>query len=329
MKYLHLEEVASPLLISSLYLHQIKSMSDHHHEHHHHHHDISGKNIGITIVLNIIITLAQIVGGVISGSMALLTDALHNFSDVVSLVLSWFTNRLAKRKSTVKQTYGYRRAEILAAFINSATLIIIAIYLIIEAIKRWMQPQEVLSDLVIWFAAGSIVINFLSVILLSKEAKGNMNMKSAYLHLLTDVMTSIAVLVGGLLMKFYEIYRIDSVLSILIAIYLIFSSYKILWASIKILMQFSPDKANLEEISSEIKQMDGIKNIHHVHIWQLNDNEFHFEAHLEFNKNISIAEFQKQLAIIENILHKYNIHHSNIQPEFGHCEHNDLIVSHQ
>jgi len=303
-----------------------KQMSEHNHGHQHHH--ISGKNIGFAIILNLLITLAQIIGGVISGSMALLTDALHNFSDVISLVLSWFTNRLAKRKSTTRQTYGYKRAEILAAFINSATLIFIAIYLIIEAVKRWMHPQEVMSDLVIWFAAGSIVINFLSVILLSKDAKGNMNMKSAYLHLLTDVMTSVAVLIGGLLMKYYEIYSIDSILSIIIAIYLVVSSYKILWSSIKILMQFTPEEANIKKISSEISQIKAVKNIHHVHIWQLNDNEYHFEAHVEFHQDISITEFQTQLAVIENTLKKFDILHSNIQPEFGLCEHDDLVVNH-
>lgn len=315
------------IVLNSLYICQKNPlMSEHHHGHHHHH--ISGKNIGITIILNVFITIAQLIGGVISGSMALLTDALHNFSDVISLVLSWFTNRLAKRKSTIRQTYGYKRAEILAAFINSATLIFIAIYLIIEAIKRWMQPQEVLSDLVIWFAAGSILINFLSVLLLSKDAKESMNMKSAYLHLLTDVMTSIAVLIGGILMKYYEIYSIDSILSIIIAIYLIFSSYKILMLSIKILMQFTPEEANLEKISAEISKIDAIKNIHHVHIWQLNDHDYHFEAHVEFSEDISITQFQKHLNLIENILRKYDIHHSNIQPEFEHCENDDLIARH-
>jgi len=301
-------------------------MSNHHHEHHHHH--ISGKNIGITIVLNILITVAQIVGGVISGSMALLTDALHNFSDVISLLLSWFTNRLAKRKSTVKQTYGYKRAEILAAFVNSATLIMIAIYLIVEAVSRFRNPEPVLSGLVIWFAAGSIAVNFLSVMLLSKDAKESMNMKSAYLHLLTDVITSVGVMIGGILMKYYEIYSIDSLLSILIAGYLIFSSYKILWSSIKILMQFTPEEANLEKISLEITDLDEIKNIHHVHIWQLNDKEFHFEAHIEFKRDIHITDFQKVLVNIRSILEKYDIHHSNIQPEYELCESNDLVVEH-
>lgn len=198
--------------------------------------------------------------------------------------------------------------------------------MIVEAIIRWSNPREVLSDLVIWFAAGSIFINFLSVLLLSKDAKENINMKSAYLHLLTDVLTSIAVMIGGILMKYYGIYSIDSILSIIIAVYLIYSSYKILWSSIKILMQFTPEEANIEKISSEIGALNDIKNIHHVHIWQLNDKEFHFEAHIELNQNISITEFQKVLSKIQSILEQYDIHHSNIQPEFELCESSDLLA---
>jgi len=298
------------------------------HQHHHDHHHISAKNIGITIVLNIGITIAQMIGGVISGSVALLSDALHNFSDVISLLLSYFTNRLAKRKSTIKQTFGYKRAEILAAFINSATLMIIAVYLIIEAVDRFYHPQPVLSDLVIWFAAGSVIVNFISVLLLSKDAKESMNMKSAYLHLLTDVMTSIAVMVGGVLMKYYEIYAIDSILSILIAIYLIYSSYKILWASIKILMQFTPEEVDVEQIGEEIRKIDSIKNVHHVHFWQLNDKQLFFEAHVDLDSDIRITEFQTILMQIEEVLKQHQITHFNIQPEYERCENDDLVVEH-
>lgn len=300
---------------------------DHKHaqKHDHSHHHISGKNIGITILLNIIITIAQMIGGAISGSVALLTDALHNFSDVIALLLSYFTNRLAKRKSTLKQTFGYKRAEILSAFINSATLIFIAIYLIIEAIDRFYNPQEVLSDLVIYFALGSIVINFVSVLLLSKDAKENMNMKSAYLHLLTDVMTSVAVMIGGILMKYFEIYWIDGVLSILIAIYLIYSSYKILWASIKILMQFTPEEVDVEKISDEIKSLDQIKNVHHVHFWQLNDKQLFFEAHIDLEQDLQITEFQEILNEVEEVLKKHRITHFNIQPEYQRCANSDLL----
>ena len=298
----------------------------HKHIHDHSHHHISGKNIGITILLNIFITIAQMIGGVLSGSVALLTDALHNFSDVISLLLSYFTNRLAKRKSTVKQTFGFKRAEILSAFINSATLIFIAIYLIIEAFDRFYHPQPVLSNLVIYFAAGSIIINFISVLLLSKDAKENMNMKSAYLHLLTDVMTSIAVMIGGIIMKYTEVYWVDSLLSILIALYLIYSSYQLLWASIKILMQFTPEDVNVEEISNKIKAINQIRNVHHVHFWQLNDKQLFFEAHIDLEKDIRITEFQEILNKIETIFKTHQITHFNIQPEYQRCANSDLVV---
>ena len=204
------------------------------HDHHHHSYQVSGKNMAVAIFLNILITVGQIIGGLISGSVALLTDALHNFSDVVSLLLSYITNRIAKRESTTKQTFGFKRAEILSAFVNAAVLIGIAVFLIVEAAQRFFQPHEIKSDLVIWFALGSIVINFISVLMLQKDAKESMNIKSAYLHLLTDVMTSVVVLVGGLLMKFYAVFWIDPLLSIGIALYLILSSYKLLAATIKI-----------------------------------------------------------------------------------------------
>ena len=298
-------------------------------EHNHNHsHNISGKNLGIAIFLNIIITIAQVIGGLLSGSMALLTDALHNFSDVISLLLSYFTNRLAKRKSTIKQTFGFKRAEILSAFVNSVTLIAIAIFIIVEAVERFLNPEPVKADLVIYFALGSIVINFISVLLLQKDAKNSINMKSAYLHLLTDVMTSIAVMIGGILMKYFDIYRIDSILSILIAFYLIFSSYKLLWASIKILMQFTPHEVNILDVSDEISKLADVKNIHHVHFWQLNDKDLFFEAHIDLEKNISIVEFQSILQKIEKLLAKNGITHSNIQPEYNRGDAKDLIIQH-
>ncbi len=300
-----------------------------HNDHHgHNHHQLSGKNIGITIFLNIFITVSQIIGGIISGSVALLSDALHNFSDVVSLLLSYFTNRLAKKKSTEKQTYGFKRAEILSAFINSATLIGIAIFLIVEAVDRFFNPQPIQSDIVIYFALGSVIINFISVLLLHKDAKESMNMKSAYLHLLTDVMTSIAVMIGGILMKYFSIYLIDSILSIGIAFYLIYSSYKLLWASIKILMQFTPQCIDIHNIRDQLICISDVKNIHHVHFWQLNDKDIFFEAHIDLEQDIKITEFQKILSEIETVLNKNNITHFNIQPEYNREDAKHLIMQH-
>jgi cobalt-zinc-cadmium efflux system protein len=300
----------------------------HSHNHSHHNHgNLQGRNLLISIFLNIVITAAQVVGGIISGSLALLSDALHNFSDVISLVVSYVANKLVKKKASIQKTFGYKRAEILAAFINASTLIIVAVLLIIEAIERFQNPQEIESGLVIWLSGIAILGNGLSVLLLKKDSEANMNLKSAYLHLLTDMMASVAVLIGGLLMKFYNVFWVDSVLTFLIAIYLIWMGYDLLKTSTKVLMLFTPEDIPIDKIVSEINSLEGIKNTHHIHVWQLNEEEVHFEAHIDFEKDIQLSEFDDILHEIEEILfHKFEINHVNIQPEFGKCDDKDVIV---
>lgn len=299
----------------------------HHHNHSHHHGDLKGRNLVISILLNIIITAAQVVGGLVSGSLSLLSDALHNFTDVLSLIVSYIANILARQEASINRTFGYKRAEILAAFINSSTLIIIAILLIIEAIKRFQNPQEIESNLVIWLSLLGIIANGISVLLLKKDADVNMNMRSAYLHLLTDMLASVAVLIGGLLMKFYEMFWVDSVLTLAIALYLIWVGYDLLKNSFKVLMLFTPEDIHVKDIVEALLQLKDIKNVHHVHIWQLNEQEIHLEAHVDFNEDISLSQFDNILHDIEELLyHKFEINHVNIQPEFGKCDSKDVIM---
>ncbi|MGI9531125.1 cation diffusion facilitator family transporter [Lutimonas sp.] len=298
------------------------------HHHSHNHGQLSGNRLLFSIILNIIITASQIVGGVISGSLALISDAVHNLSDVISLIISYAANILSnKKKQTLHQTFGYKRAEIIAAFINSSTLIVIAVFLAIEAIKRLSDPREIESNLVIWLAFIAILANGLSVLLLKKDANHNLNMKSAYLHLITDMLTSVAVLAGGLLMKYYQIFWLDAILTIIISIYLLFMSWSIFVDSLKILMLFAPKDLEIEMIQNEIISVPEIKNIHHVHIWQLNDHDIHFEAHIEFNKDIMLSEFDQICARVEQLLFdKFHINHSNLQPEFERDDHKDFII---
>jgi cobalt-zinc-cadmium efflux system protein len=277
--------------------------------------------------LNTVITVFQVIGGIISGSLSLLSDALHNFSDVLSLIVSYVATILSKRKASTNKTFGFKRAEIIAAFVNSATLIIVAILLIKEAIVRFIAPQEVVSDLVIWLSILGIVANGISVLLLKKDADTNMNMKSAYLHLLTDMMASVAVLVGGLLMKFYKFYWIDPLLTFAIALYLIYMGYDLLKQSTKVLMLFTPNTVQVDEIVTTIRKIEPIKNVHHVHIWQLNEDEMHLEAHIDFKEDIKLSEFDVILdRIEEEVYHTYGINHVNIQPEFGKCDSKQIIV---
>jgi len=300
----------------------------HSHQHHSHtHKNTKDRNLLISILLNILITTAQIIGGVISGSLALLSDALHNFSDVLSLVVSYVASKLSKQKASVHRTFGYKRAEILAAFINASTLVIVAVLLIIEAIERFEHPQKIESGLVIWLSLIAIIANGLSVLILKKDSENNINIKSAYLHLFTDMLASVAVLIGGLLMKYYQLYWVDSVLTLLIAIYLIWVGYELLKTSTKILMLFTPEHINIEDVVNLVNTLPKVNKLHHIHIWGLNDDEFHLEAHLDFSEDISLTEFDDILHEIETLLYdKFKINHVTIQPEFNKKDPKEIIV---
>lgn len=297
------------------------------HNHAHHSKDLQGQKLLISIVLNIVITVAQVIGGLVSGSLSLLSDALHNFSDVISLVVSYGASKLSKRKASISKTFGYKRAEILAAFINASTLVIIAVLLIIEAIKRFKNPQEVESTLVIWLSIVAIIGNGASVLLLKKDAKNNINMRSAYLHLLTDMLASVAVLIGGLLMKYYQVFWIDSLLTLLIALYLIWVGYDLLKTSTRMLMLFTPENVDIKAVVRVVNRLPKVSKLHHVHIWNLSDNELHLEAHLDLAEDISITAFNELLVEIEEVLHhEFHINHVTIQPEYNKEDPKEVIV---
>ena len=294
---------------------------------HIHKHEVKGKNLVYSILLNLLITIAQVVGGIVSGSLALISDALHNFSDVLSLGFSLIAHKLSRKKASLDQTFGYKRAELIAAFINATTLVIVAVLLIYSAVERFINPQPIESNLVIWLALLGIAVNGFSVLLLKKDAKHNINMKSAYLHLFTDMMASIAVFVGGLLMKFYDWFWVDSVMTILIAIYLIVVGIDLLKTSTKMLMLFTPDHIDIKEIVREIHKIKGVNKLHHIHVWHLNDEELHLEAHLDCSEDIKMSEFNDLLDKVEQVLfEKFHINHTNIQPEFKKEDPKDFIV---
>ncbi len=281
----------------------------------------------ISILLNIGITVAQVIGGLVSGSLSLLSDALHNFSDVISLIVSYIASKLSKKKASVNRTFGYKRAEILAAFINASTLIIVAIILIFEAIKRFQNPQEIESNLVIWLSIVAILGNGYSVVLIKKTAKNNINMQSAYLHLLTDMLASVAVLIGGLLMKYFQLFWVDSLLTFLIAVYLIWVGLALLKTSTKMIMLFTPDHINIKEVVFKVNKLPKVKKLHHVHIWNLSDEELHLEAHLDLEEDISTTQFNALLLEIEQLLHdQFNINHVTIQPEYNKEDPKEVIV---
>ena len=295
--------------------------------HEHDHGNLKGKKLGLSILLNIMITVAQAIGGLVSGSLSLLSDALHNFSDVIALIISYIAEKLTQKDYTPEQTFGYKRAEIIAALINAASLIVIALMLTKEAIVRFNEPVVIESFPVIVLAGLSILVNGGSVLLLKKEAEENMNMKSAYLHLFSDMISSIAVLAGGICMYYFQIFWIDSVLSIGIAVYLIYSSFGLLGQTLRVLMQFAPKNIDIEAIRKAILQYPFIENVHHIHLWQLNDKDIHFEAHLDFKEDMSLSSVSDIIGQVNTLLRKeFQIGHTLIQPEFGVQDAKHLVV---
>jgi cobalt-zinc-cadmium efflux system protein len=293
----------------------------------HHHNTTSSKKLIFSIFLNIGITVSQVIGGFLSGSLALLSDALHNFTDVISLIISYIASVFSKKTASTQKTFGYKRAEILAAFVNALSLIVISIILIKEAVERFIFPQEIESNLVIILSIVAIIGNGISVWLLKADSSRNMNMKSAYLHLFTDMLASVAVLIGGLLMKYYQVFWIDSLLTLLIALYLIIMSWDLLKKSYRVLMLFTPNDIDVKTIVEHMHNIEGVSKFHHVHVWQLNEDEVHLEAHLQFAGDISLSEFDKILVEIEQSLkEKFNINHVTIQPEFNKVDPKDIIV---
>ena len=302
-------------------------MSDNHHDHHHHHHSVSGKNLFITIVLNVVVTLAQIVGGIISGSLALLSDATHNLSDVLALVIAYFANRYAAKPHSASKTFGYKRAEILATLFNASVLFGIGVFIIIEAFHKFYHPEDVDSTWVVGLGLLGVVVNGLSVLLIKDDAHENMNIRAAYAHLLTDVMTSVAVVVGGVLMYFYQMFWIDPALSLVIAIYIIWASVGLIKESSYILMQFAPKNIDVDELVAVIAEEPKVRNAHHVHLWSLDDRRTHLEAHLDFNENVTLEESNEIIDRLEHALrHAFDIDHATFQCEYNRKDDKSIIA---
>ncbi len=292
---------------------------------HHHHKETSTLRLVITIILNFVITIAEIIGGIISGSLSLISDALHNFSDGIAVIISYIAIRYNKKPKDYQFTFGYKRAEILAAVFNSAVLIGISIYLFFEAYERFTEPQPIEGGLMIIVASIGLAANIIGALLLRSGANSNINIKSAYLHLFSDAVSSLAVITGGIFIYFYEIYWIDPILTVLISIYIIKESYLIVRDSMQVLMMAAPQNISIDKLEKEITKIEGVKNIHHVHLWSINDRDNYFEAHIEV-ENILVSETEIIIEKIENMLReKFKINHVTIQVECDRCNEKKLV----
>jgi cobalt-zinc-cadmium efflux system protein len=282
-----------------------------------HHHDHVQRNLIITVVLNVIITITQIAGGIISGSLALISDALHNLSDSLAIILAWAANIVSRRPRTTRSSFGFQRAEILAAFINGLVLVAISGYLVIEAVNRFIHMQKVDPKWMFWLGLLGMVANGVSALILHKDRKDSINLKAAYLHLLGDAFTSIAVILGAVAIYTMGWYWVDPLVTLLISSYLFVQTFSILKEAIEILMQMSPTGLDPLMVEEAIRKMEGIKGVHHIHIWKLSDKRIHFEAHIELENDLPVSSTHLLRKKIKEILKtEFNIEHTTLQFEF-------------
>jgi len=296
-----------------------------HSNNHSHSAPTSGTRLFITILLNFTITIAEIIGGIISGSLSLISDALHNFSDGIAVIISYIAIRLNRRPKDAKFTFGYKRAEIIAAVFNASVLIGISLYLFIEAYNRFANPEHVEGGLMTIVASVGLIANVIGTLLLKSGSKENMNIRAAYLHLLSDAVSSVGVIIGGIFIYFYNVYWIDPLLTVLISLYIIKESYVIVKEATEILMMAAPEGISLEKIDEVVKNIDDIDSIHHVHFWKVNENDIHFEAHVKV-KDMKVSETEFILEKVEKLLHdEFDIGHVTLQFECTRCENGTLI----
>jgi cobalt-zinc-cadmium efflux system protein len=306
-------------------------MSDHDHEQEHDHEGTSNgehlhnnfernrKALLIAIGITGVIMIVEFVGGYLSNSLALMSDAGHMLTDIMSLVLSLFALQLATRIPSSTRTYGFYRMEILAALINGTTLILLSVYIIYEAYTRFIAPQTVESKTMLLVAAIGLVANGIAAGAMMRSSKESLNLRGAYLHILGDALSSVGVIVGGILIYFFQWYLVDPIISVAISLVILRGAFTLVKDSANILLDAVPEHVDLDEVQSSLKTIAGVKGLHHVHLWTLASGIHSLSAHVLVD-DIQMSDTGHIIQDINRLLdEKYRISHTTIQLECENC----------
>ncbi len=290
-------------------------MSAHHgHDHHHgHRNSANKKRLALTFFLAATYLIAEVVGGLLTNSLALLADAGHMLSDVAALALSYFAIWMADRPSPSHKTYGYHRAEILAALANGAALVAISIYIFIEAFQRFREPPEVLGATMMWIAVGGLLVNILCLWILHSGRHESLNIRGAWWHVLTDALGSIGAIVAGILIWQFGWNWADPAASVVIGILVVFSSWRLLAESVSVLMESAPKGMNVDEVHAAMFETPGVSGVHSLHVWTITSGLDSLSAHVVAAEGQQHRELLQQL---RTMLHdRFGIDHITIQIE--------------
>jgi cobalt-zinc-cadmium efflux system protein len=289
----------------------------HHHDHNHAHMHTSGINAAfiIGIILNFIFVIVEIVAGFSIHSLSLISEAGHNLADVGALALSLLAFRMMKVKSTDQYTYGYRKTSILVALFNAVVLILSIGAIVYEAAHRFFNPEPLPGKTIAFIAAIGIVINGTSALFFKREKNQDLNIKGAYLHLLSDALLSLGLVLGGIVIYFTNWYWLDSVLSIVIACIILFNTWSLFKDSLRLSLDGVPADIHLDDIKSIAAKIPGIKDIHHVHVWALSTTENALTAHIKLDQSITSKNEQKIKHELKHALEHQNIRHVTLETE--------------
>jgi cobalt-zinc-cadmium efflux system protein len=298
------------------------------HEHHHHNVDMGDRRLTAAVIANVALTLAQVIGGILSNSLSLIADALHNFSDAAALGIALFARKIGHKPADHLKTFGYKRAELIAALINLTTLIIIGLYLVYEAIFRFVQPEPVAGWTVVIVAGIALVVDVITVLLTYRLSKDSLNIKAAFLHNISDALSSIGVMIAGVAILYYGWYWTDALLTLLIAGYVLYQGFSLMPKTIHILMEGAPEEINIGDLIQSLETLDQVESVHHVHLWQLDEHRNALEAHVVVHDaDLQHIEAIKR-RIKRHLQEQYRVEHSTIEIEVPHdtdkrCRHGD------
>lgn len=293
--------------------HHIEMGHDHSHCGHAHTH---GKSLFWAILINVLLTVVQVIGGVLSGSISLIADALHNFSDAGALVVAYFAQKISGRPATDEMTFGFGRAEILGALINSVALILVGLYLLVEAWERFLSPRPIDGWIVVWVASVALIVDLFTAWLTYQGSKDSINMRAAFLHNVTDAMASVVVIVSGVLILVFEgVYWVDFVATALISVYIVWHSWGLIKTCVKTLMQAVPEDLDVSSVVKALLSIEGVNDIHHMHLWSIHEKTRSFEAHVCVDTN-SLTDAELIKAKMKKMLKEdFKINHSTLEFE--------------
>ena len=287
------------------------------HDHHHHHHpevDLAGdRRVAAAVGVNILLTVVQIVAGLFSGSLALIADAVHNLSDALSLVIAFAARRIARRPADADMTFGYGRAEVVAALINYVTLIVIALWLAVEGVGRFLNPVEVEGWTVVIVAGVALVVDLVTAALILRLSHDSMNIRAAFLHNVADAMGSVAVVVGGTLILLYGWWIVDPIITLLISGYILWHSWQGIGPVIRVLMLGSPESPRIDEVAHTLCSADGVADVHALHLWRVQEHRVALQAHVVIEDTAGMDAVRADLkALLED---RFGITHSSLDLE--------------